>query len=58
MHDNDVAPLAGAWIEILSDSNICCDVVVAPLAGAWIEICFPTHATDTLYSRSPRGSVD
>ena len=33
-----VAPFAGAWIEIRSDSSICCDVVVAPFAGAWIEI--------------------
>ena len=34
-----VAPLAGAWVEILE-----CDVLasfksVAPLAGAWVEIC-------------------
>ena len=35
---NQVAPLAGAWIEIMiteSDSN---GNVVAPLAGAWIEM--------------------
>ena len=33
-----VAPLVGAWIEIISQ---CCNVVealVAPLVGAWIEI--------------------
>ena len=34
-----VAPLAGAWIEII---KICIKIrpvpVVAPLAGAWIEI--------------------
>ena len=34
-----VAPLAGAWIEISSLSNILVAfIVVAPLAGAWIEI--------------------
>ena len=33
-----VAPLAGAWIEIVN--TLCKNIlnVVAPLAGAWIEI--------------------
>ena len=35
-----VAPLAGAWIEILNPIvNDYCIEEVAPLAGAWIEIC-------------------
>ena len=34
----DVAPLAGAWIEIMSNVNISCVSAVAPLAGAWIEM--------------------
>ena len=34
----DVAPLAGAWIEILEIISSCYDISVAPLAGAWIEI--------------------
>ena len=39
-----VAPLVGAWIEIISQ---CCNVVealVAPLVGAWIEISRMTDA--------------
>ena len=36
--ENRVAPLAGAWIEIVSGKNANDDVAVAPLAGAWIEI--------------------
>ncbi|MDK2941728.1 MAG: hypothetical protein PWP56_1241 [Acetobacterium sp.] len=33
-----VAPLAGAWIEIMIRCGDCNDHWVAPLAGAWIEI--------------------
>ena len=33
-----VAPLAGAWIEILAYVKDECKKLVAPLAGAWIEI--------------------
>ena len=33
-----VAPLAGAWIEIIMDGNLGGIIQVAPLAGAWIEI--------------------
>ena len=33
-----VAPLAGAWIEILAISRGSILSPVAPLAGAWIEI--------------------
>ena len=33
-----VAPLAGAWIEIVFHSNNSAVPPVAPLAGAWIEI--------------------
>ena len=36
--DAGVAPLAGAWIEIVSLENGKMVVTVAPLAGAWIEI--------------------
>ena len=36
-----VAPLAGAWIEILDSYINDLTYVVAPLAGAWIEIFFP-----------------
>ncbi len=33
-----VAPRAGAWIEIISDSVKAYRYCVAPRAGAWIEI--------------------
>ena len=34
----NVAPLVGAWIEILLPTNIAPTGDVAPLVGAWIEI--------------------
>ena len=38
----DVAPLAGAWIEIINRcSSRHVRPMVAPLAGAWIEIPSP-----------------
>ena len=37
-----VAPLAGAWIEILLIRAVATVRPVAPLAGAWIEIEEPT----------------
>ena len=33
-----VAPLAGAWIEIININIQYIVILVAPLAGAWIEI--------------------
>ncbi len=33
-----VAPLAGAWIEIITEFGLFCADDVAPLADAWIEI--------------------
>ena len=36
--DNDVAPFAGAWIEITFTGKIRTLRYVAPFAGAWIEI--------------------
>ena len=33
-----VAPLVGAWIEIVIAVSISDNVCVAPLVGAWIEI--------------------
>ena len=35
---DSVAPLAGAWIEIVEAVATMWGYVVAPLAGAWIEI--------------------
>ena len=34
----NVAPYAGAWIEIINEDNIMGIDMVAPYAGAWIEI--------------------
>ena len=33
-----VAPLVGAWIEIIYDKSNNRIIFVAPLVGAWIEI--------------------
>ena len=33
-----VAPLAGAWIEMIGNLTSLTEAEVAPLAGAWIEI--------------------
>ena len=33
-----VAPLVGAWIEIIVCDELLPDTTVAPLVGAWIEI--------------------
>ena len=53
-----VAPLAGAWIEILMTDGTIETESVAPLAGAWIEI-LPNHRKRCRVDRrSPRGSVD
>ena len=41
MSINAVAPLAGAWIEIISQLEMMQKIAVAPLAGAWIEISSP-----------------
>ena len=53
----EVAPFAGAWIEIdgkdVNNSEEC----VAPFAGAWIEIT-PSLSRNAIQSRSLRGSVD
>ena len=38
MAGENVAPLVGAWIEIVKDIDSSCPADVAPLVGAWIEI--------------------
>ncbi len=40
----DVAPFAGAWIEILLHLIYSISYYVAPFAGAWIEINVRTSA--------------
>ncbi len=47
MGEPAVAPLAGAWIEIVSPRYLLGPAAVAPLAGAWIEIVIllpPVHS--------------
>ena len=53
-----VAPLVGAWIEILLHENGAKVVRVAPLVGAWIEIPYVSYLQSYVLRRSPRGSVD
>ena len=49
----DVAPLAGAWIEIPFATIVAPKLIfVAPLAGAWIEI-FKSKAGDRMGSVAP-----
>ena len=55
---SDVAPLAGAWIEIVHLYRWSSDHPVAPLAGAWIEITEEHTIFHHGPGRSPRGSVD
>ena len=36
----EVAPFAGAWIEMKMGQQRYMTVIVAPFAGAWIEIAY------------------
>ena len=38
LEKSDVAPLVGAWIEMLPNGTHELIKIVAPLVGAWIEI--------------------
>ncbi len=54
----NVAPFAGAWIEILDASSSFSLSCVAPFAGAWIEILLRVTLYAVTRCRSLRGSVD
>ena len=54
----NVAPFAGAWIEILLKRKGVIIALVAPFAGAWIEIRLMQTTLHTGLRRSLRGSVD
>ena len=41
-----VAPLVGAWIEIVNEEIQILSTLVAPLVGAWIEIDFDFAETE------------
>ena len=53
-----VAPHAGAWIEILTYAATDSPAAVAPHAGAWIEIAISGSSIRRRNGRSPCGSVD
>ena len=53
-----VAPYAGAWIEIGQPPPARSDPAVAPYAGAWIEISDLGISHQETCCRSLRGSVD
>ena len=55
---DEVAPLAGAWIEISDKWHGPSITRVAPLAGAWIEIPKKSNNLCVFTGRSPRGSVE
>ena len=42
-----VAPLVGAWIEIVVEGSVTRAIRVAPLVGAWIEITYGLTNTTT-----------
>ena len=54
----EVAPFAGAWIEIINHFIAGSTWPVAPFAGAWIEMRYCEVDLDTNERRSLRGSVD
>ena len=54
----NVAPLVGAWTEIMCYLVIIGIHFVAPLVGAWIEIQIVDNQAPSDGSRSSRGSVD
>ena len=53
-----VAPLVGAWIEIIIDAFYEVGFVVAPLVGAWIEILNKQKGYELAKCRSSCRSVD
>ena len=44
----DVAPCAGAWVEIANYGDIGKIILVAPCAGAWVEIPVPVTSAVSL----------
>ena len=55
---HQVAPLAGARIEMMARMESTVAFMVAPLAGARIEIINIARNGRTVACRSPRGSAD
>ena len=56
--ETQVAPFAGAWIEIEATALTTTQAQVAPFAGAWIEMDRDELLDRARVGRSLRGSVD
>ena len=54
----NVAPLAGAWIETGQELKQQKNIIVAPLAGAWIETLLAGSQGSCYGGRPPCGGVD
>ena len=54
----EVAPFAGAWIEITTGNFVARGDDVAPFAGAWIEINGQSRSDISSGRRTLRGCVD
>ena len=49
----NVAPLVGAWIEIMRSQKMWYLLIVAPLVGAWIEMNFQQIVSITVFMSLP-----
>ena len=49
----EVAPYAGAWIEIVKQGYVTADTPVAPYAGAWIEISITASSSARFKTSHP-----
>ncbi len=54
----EVAPRAGAWIEIFCFFNQSALLYVTPRRGVWIEISKARTSPEKRICHSPQGSVD
>ncbi len=54
----DVAPHAGAWIEILSRRKNSTTTTSLPMRGAWIEMVIRSDMQNTVIVAPHGGSVD
>ena len=53
---NNVAPRAGAWIEMFDPAAVRQALIVAPRAGAWIEMRSATQQ-DLTFAVAPRAGA-
>ena len=57
-HGCDVAPFAGAWIEIRTEYNVVRHLVSLPSRERGLKSRFPARVKTPAHRRSLRGSVD